>query len=471
MVYLRSSAFVAALRLFLWLFDPAKKGALPVWFRQIGPHRLLALLVSVVAPMIAQPPDANYDESKVPAYRLPDPLLFENGRRVTTWRMWLEKRRPELLKIFETNVYGHSPAPPSDPVYTLISDDLALNGTARRKQVKVQFSRGSPASMTILLYLPAHDEGRVPVFVGLNFKGNQTVQSDPGILLSTAWVDSGPGIVNHRSTEASRGSESTSWPVPLIVSSGYAVATVYDGDIAPDHANNEKEGVFAIFAKPGSAGTDDARAPDEWGTIAAWAWGLSRIADYLETDAAIDKFRMIVIGHSRLGKAALWAGAQDTRFAAVVSNDSGEGGAAIARRKFGERTANLNTVFPHWYARNYRKYNDKEEDLPVDSNQLLSLIAPRPLYVASASEDLWADPKGEFLGALGADPVYRLFGGDGLAVKEMPSVEQPVFSTIGYHLRRGKHAITEYDWTQCLTWASTHLHSEPLGIPVAAPRK
>jgi hypothetical protein len=430
------------------------------------PVLLLALVVSIVTSMAAQPPDANYDESKVPSYSLPDPLLLENGRRVATSRIWLEKRRPELIKLFEANVYGRSPAPPADPVYTLISDDLALNGTARRKQVKVQFSRANPASMTILLYLPAGAESRAPVFVGLNFHGNHTVQPDPAILLSTAWVDSGPGVVNHRSTEASRGSESSAWPVSLIVSRGYAVATVYDGDIAPDHPNNEKEGVFTLFAKPGSAATDDARAPDEWGTIAAWAWGLSRIADYLETDSGIDKYRMIVIGHSRLGKAALWAGAQDARFAAVISNDSGEGGAAIARRKFGERTTHLNTAFPHWYARNYRKYNDREEDLPVDSNELLSLIAPRPLYVASASEDLWADPKGEFLGAQGADPVYRLFGGDGLAVKEMPAIEQPVFSTIGYHLRRGKHAITEYDWTQYLTWASMHLSNEPVGVPV-----
>ena len=431
-----------------------------------------AIVAACALPMAAQTPQsANYDESKVPAYHLPDPLVLENGKPVTTWRMWLEKRRPELLRLFETNVYGKSPAPPSDPVYTVLSDDAVLNGTARRKQIKVQFSRRSPAAMTILLYLPATAEARVPVFVGLNFEGNQTVDPDPGILMSTAWVDNGPGVVNHRSTEASRGVASSRWPVSLIVSSGFAVATVYDGDIAPDHANNETEGVFTLFAKPGVAATDNARAPDAWGTIAAWAWGLSRIADYLETDSAIDKYRIVAIGHSRLGKAALWAAAQDTRFAAVVSNCSGEGGAAIARRKFGERTEHLNTAFPHWYSLNYRKYNDKEEDLPVDSNELLALIAPRPLYVASASEDLWADPKGEFLGAQGADPVYRLFGHTGLAAKEMPGIEKPVLSTIGYHLRRGKHDITAYDWTQYLTWASEHLRSEPLGIPQSAPPK
>lgn len=412
----------------------------------------------------SQQPTANFDETKVPAYRLPDPLLTERGERVTTSKQWLDQRRPELIRLFEENVYGHAPDG-GDPIFTVVSEEKnALNGSAIRRQVKVQFSGACPVSMTVLLYAPArvraHATGgrqslrpgtRVPVFVGLNFSGNQTVNADAGILSTNSWLPA---------KGTSRGADAASWPIEKIVGRGYALATVYDGDIAPDHVNNEAEGVFSCFTKPG-----EQRKSNDWATVAAWAWGLSRIVDYLETDPLIDKNRMIAIGHSRLGKAALWAGAQDTRFAAVISNESGEGGAALARRKFGERTKDLNERFPYWYCANYRRYNDREEDLPIDSHELLALIAPRPLYVASAIEDRWSDPKGEFLGALGADPVYRLFG-VGLGATEMPDVEKPVLTRIAYHIRNGRHGITDYDWTQYLNWADAQLEKNQLGLPV-----
>jgi hypothetical protein len=426
------------------------------------------LPLTAIAPLTGanmQPPRPNYDESRVPAYDLPDPLVASNGERITSSKAWLDKRRPELIRIFEENVYGRGLGDPKSLSFETLSVSRdALEGAAVRKQVRVRFSpqAGGPA-MTILLYLPAHAREPVPVFVGLNFEGNQTVQSDPGILLPTGWMPNAPGMENNKATEATRGSDAHSWPVSMIVAHGYGVATVYAGDIAPDHTDNFGEGVFPLFYRPGQTKPE----ADEWGTVAAWAWGLSRIVDYLETDRDVDKRRLIVIGHSRMGKAALWAGAQDTRFALVVSNDSGEGGAALARRKFGERTEDLNTRFPHWFCANYKQYNGKEETLPVDSNELLALVAPRPLYVASAEDDQWADPKGEFLGAKGATPVYRLFGEEGLGAEAMPPPEQPIMTIVGYHVRHGKHAITEYDWTQYINFADKQLkRNAPLDVPL-----
>jgi len=412
-----------------------------------------------------QPHQPNYDESRVPVYQLPDPLVASDGQHIASSKAWLDKRRPELIRLFEENVYGRSPGAPKSLSFQTVSvDPNALDGHAVRKQVRVQFlpQAGGPA-MTILLYLPRQAKEPVPVFVGLNFDGNQTVQADPGILLPTGWMPDAPGVEHNRATEATRGTDAHGWPVSMILARGYGVATVYAGDIAPDHANNYQDGVFPLFYRPGQTKPDD----DQWGTIAAWAWGLRRIVDYLETDPDVDKRRLIVIGHSRLGKAALWAGSQDTRFALVISNDSGEGGAALARRKFGERTEDLNTRFPHWYCANYKRYNGKEETLPVDSNELLALIAPRPLYVASAEEDLWADPKGEFLGAKGATPVYRLFGEEGLGAEAMPPPGQPIMTIVGYHVRHGKHAITEYDWTQYLNFADKQLkRNAALDVPL-----
>jgi hypothetical protein len=414
----------------------------------------LALVVTLAAlPAAAQPAGANYDEARVPAYTLPDVLRFADGRPVTAAE-W-PKRREELLRLFETHVYGRSPGPPTKTRSVVAeSDPRALGGLATRRQVRVLLdgTEGGP-SFEILLYVPNAARRPVPAFLGLNFDGNHAVHPDPGIRLATAWVDEGPGVVASRATEAARGTDAASWPVERVLDRGYALATVYYGDIEPDRADGWKEGVRARIG-PGTTGRF---APDDWGAIGAWAWGLRRALDYLQTDPDVDGRKVAVIGHSRLGKTALWAGASDERFALVVSNDSGEGGAALARRKFGETTARITTAFPHWFAPRLAEYAGREEALPVDQHELLALVAPRPIYVASATEDLWADPRGEFLAAKGAEPVYRLLGRPGIGAEELPVPDRPVGDSIGYHLRRGKHALSAYDWEQYLDFADRHL--------------
>jgi hypothetical protein len=395
----------------------------------------------------------NYDESKVPAYTLPDPLLMADGGKVTTPEQWL-LRRAEILELFRANMYGRSPGRPEKMTFKVFDNDAqALGGKATRRQISVFFT-GSDAGpkMDILLYLPNNAKRPTPAFLGLNFQGNHSVNADPGIRLSTSWMRPGSSVVDNRAGEESRGAAASRWPIEMILDRGYALATIYYGDIDPDYHDGFKNGVHALY--PELQGR-----PDNFSTIAAWAWGLSRAMDYLETDRDVDAKRVAVLGHSRLGKTSLWAGATDERMALVISNDSGAGGAALSRRRFGETVQRLNTSFPHWFCAAFRNYNEHEDALPMDQHMLIALIAPRPVYVASAQEDQWADPRGEFLSAKGADPVYRLLGTEGLPADEWPPVDKPVQGRIGYHVRSGGHDVKVFDWTQYLVFADKHLKS------------
>ena len=396
-------------------------------------------------------PGYNYDEAKVPAYTLPDVLTGLDGVKINDAKTWQTRRRPELLGLFADQMYGRTPTGKVAVRVEQVREELALDGLARRKQLRLVFEgNGVTRHVDVLMYLPAKARGPVPAFVGLNFNGNHTVHSDPGIALPTTWVRDDPkkGVVGNRATDRTRGDQATRWQVEKVVGRGYAVVTAYYGDIFPDRADGRRDSVTALF--PGEPGASD------WNAVGAWAWGLSRIADYLIGAGDIDARGIAVHGHSRLGKAALWAGAQDERFALVISNDSGEGGAALARRGFGETTKRINTVFPHWFSGAFKAYNDREAALPFDQHALLALVAPRPLYVASATEDQWADPRGEYLSAHHSGPVYALFGKIGVGGAEPPAPDRPVGDVVAYHLRTGGHDITDYDWARYLDFADRH---------------
>ncbi|WP_448698751.1 acetylxylan esterase [Mucilaginibacter sp. AW1-3] len=383
---------------------------------------------------------------------LPGVLTMNNGKKVTTAKQWFNERRPELLTLFKKEMYGQLPGRPKDMTFKVFDTDTkALNGKATRKQITVYFN-GKPdgPQMDILLYIPNNVKHPVPAIAGLNFDGNHAINSDPAIKLSTSWFDKGKNVINNHATEAMRGTNAAQWPLEMIMDKGYAVATVYRGDIAPDHDHNLNEGIFPMYPELENR-------PDNFATVGAWAWGLSRILDYLETDKAIDNKHVAVFGFSRLGKAALWAGATDERFALVISNESGAGGAKLFHETAGEGIRRLSTKFPFWFCNNFKKYTDQDSILPFDQHMVISLVAPRPIYVASAEGDLNSNPKGEFMGALAASPVYKLLGTSGLPVAIMPPVNTPVVGRIAYHIRTGTHNVTDFDWTQYLNFADQYL--------------
>jgi hypothetical protein len=389
---------------------------------------------------------ANYDESKVGSYTLPNPLQKPDGSLVKTQLEW-KKQRTYLLKLLADNEYGILPTAKIPISYKILEINKdALNGKGIRKRIELNFANKYTAEM--VLYIPKN-VAKPAVFVGLNFCGNHCVTAETDVPIPTKWmIDFKDGtVVNNRATEKGRADQASRWQLDYLISQGFAVATAYYGDFEPDHPEGWKEGIRGTLANELSIKSE------QWSAIGAWAWGLSRMMDYLQTEALVNAKKVIITGHSRLGKGALWAAANDERFAAVISNNSGEGGTALARRNYGETVGRITSSFPHWFIPKFSTYASNPNQLPTDQHTLLSLMAPRPLYVASAEEDRWADPKGEFLGAFHAQPVYALFKKEGLGVTELPAVNQPVGKTIRYHVRTGGHDITAYDWEQYVKFA------------------
>jgi hypothetical protein len=387
----------------------------------------------------------NYDEALVGSYILPDPLVLANGKPVRDAKTWTEKRRPEIVRLFEENEYGRAPGRPAGMTFEVFDKGTpAFDGKAIRRQVTVHFS--ADKSMDLLIYLPARAQKPVPFLLNVSFSANSNTVDDPGVRAAEVW---GP---DKKKIPANQGRKFGKIDVARLVDAGFGFGTVYYGDIDPDFLGGIQYGV--------RAGTNP--APDKWGAIAAWAWGLSRAMDYLETDKGVDAKRVAIMGVSRLGKTVMWAGAHDTRFAMVIASCSGEGGAALSRRNYGETVAHLTAPsrYPYQFCANYGKFAEHVDQLPVDANLLVALMAPRPVLLQTGDKDFWSDPKGEFLAAVAAGPVYRLFGKQGLDTNEMPPAGTGIFHTVGYFEHIGGHGTIPSDWDQYLKFMQMHLQAQ-----------
>jgi hypothetical protein len=303
--------------------------------------------------------------------------------------------------------------------------------------------------MDLLIYLPAGSRKPVPLLLNLSFSANSSVVADPGIKPGEVWGR------DKKKAPVPKGANIGRLNVAPLLARGIGVATVYYGDIDPDFLGGIPNGVRALYLKQGKTEP----APDEWGAIAAWAWGLSRAMDYLETDKGVDAKRVAIMGVSRLGKTVLWAGARDTRFAMVIASCSGEGGAALSRRNYGETIKHLTAPsrYPYQFCANYQKYGGRVDQFPVDAHMLIALIAPRPVLLQTGDKDGWSDPKGEFAAAVAAGPVYRLLGKQGLGTDQMPPAGQPEMQTVGYYMHAGGHGTIPSDWNEFLKFIRMHL--------------
>lgn len=386
---------------------------------------------------------ANYDESKIAPYTLPDPLSFSDGTKLTAPGQW-PQRRAEILALFEDQMYGVIPPPPAIARTELLESGDAFGGRATRKQVRMWFAKDNTGpKIDWLIYVPKSATNPVPAFIGLNFYGNHAVHSDPALRVTDAWLRNEPkhDVANNRASEKGRGLDASNWQAEYLITRGYALVTACYGDIDPDFDDGYTNGVHVLFPPPKPL-------PGNYTTsLAAWSWGLMRGMDMLEKESAIDAKKVAVIGLSRLGKAALLAGAKDDRFAVVIPVQTGGGGTPLAKRDYGENVSTQNEKFPHWFCGNFRKYSDNEAALPFDQHMLLAACAPRPLYVSSFPGK-WFDPYGEFLSMKAAEPAYTFLGLPGLPSAEWPAELTPVSSThLGYHRRPGEHSVSTYDWS------------------------
>jgi hypothetical protein len=369
----------------------------------------------------------NFEESKVPAYTLPAVLKTADGTVISDTTAWEKRRRPEILTLFENHVYGQMPKKYDSLTFQVTHEvENAMNGKARLKEVTITvWEKKESANIHLVLFIPSHLKNPAPAFLFINNRDKSN-------------------------TDPTRAVKSDFWPAELVIESGYAMAAFHVSDAAPDDKDTYQEGILRLYPRQLEAGNG-------MKAIGAWAWAASRVLDYFQEERDIDASSVAVVGHSRGGKAALWAGAQDQRFAIVISNCSGNTGAALSRRRFGETVKMINNQFPHWFADSYKKYNENEAALPVDQHMLISLMAPRPVYVTNASEDLWADPKGTYLSLLHAQKAYTLYRRHSGLSPEPPAINSPIINSYqGYHIREGIHDLTAYDWKNFILFANYH---------------
>ena len=367
----------------------------------------------------------NYDESKVPTYRLPDPLQQADGSQVGDAATWKQDRRPELMELFRSNVYGRRPNVDARIRYVETGRiagvfDGKADGIAMETVIEID---DRTFSFPFVIFIPTDAEQPVPAVIHINNREFSRLE------------------------EAAQENDPF-WPARTIVERGYATASFHTSDVDPDRKDGYAEGVRSFYAngKP--------PADEDWRSLSAWGWAASRILDHLSEIDTIDAHRVAVVGHSRGGKTALWAAAEDPRFAIAYSNNSGCGGAALSRRVYGETVGRITNAFPHWFCKTFSTYSDREHELPVDQHELIGLIAPRAVYVTSADKDLWADPRGEYASLAAAAPVFELLGQASVTEPTMPALDSPrVAGRTGYHIRTGKHNLTARDWNWFLDFA------------------
>ncbi|MBV7533095.1 alpha/beta fold hydrolase [Chitinophaga sp. sic0106] len=371
----------------------------------------------------------NYDEETVPSYELPALLKTNKGRQVSNIGTWEKVRRPEIIQLFEENVYGYTPKK-FDSIRYLVTNEVpdAMGGRAHLKEVAIRvWNKGNSVTINLVLFTPNKSRQPAPVFLLINNRGK-------------------------RNTDPTRAMKSEFWPAEMVIDSGYAVAAFHVSDAAPDNKTDYSHGVLDQLYPEVLQQANGMKA------IGAWAWAASRVMDYFTTDKAVNAKRVALVGHSRGGKTALWAGAQDQRFAMVVSSCSGSTGASLARRKYGETVSLINKQFGYWFNDNYKQFSKNVDALPVDQHMLIALMAPRPVYTTNAAQDRWADPRGSYLSVVNALPAFRLYDGQLTLPSEMPALNEPVWrSVIGYHFRQGKHDLNVYDWSAVIKFAQTRL--------------
>ncbi|MEP6669691.1 MAG: acetylxylan esterase [Chthoniobacter sp.] len=420
------------------------------------PHAAVFLAVMTTAAALRAADTSYPDPQSLPANpSLPEALVSGDGQRVTTREAWQEKRAPELRRLFQHYEYGTWPETAKVTAKVTREDKAALGGKATLREITLSLSHPEGGQIHLLLVTPNDAKKPSPVFLGLNFNGNLALLPDPQIFVPPGWKSK-----KGETLEQSRGSEADKWALDQSIAHGYAVATFWNSEFVPD----DKDAAEAMLQKLRPAGSTE-RGPSDTATIAAWAWCLSRAVDYLVTDPALDAKRIAVVGHSRNGKTALLAAAFDERIALVVPSQAGCGGSAPCRvsaelstegangRSIVETVKRINTSFPHWFSGNFKAFNTEPAKLPFDQHELIALCAPRPVLLSCATEDLWANPAGQFDMLRAADPVYKLVAGDGLGATQMPEVSKLLPSRLGYYIRPGKHSMTREDWAVWLDYA------------------